>query len=223
MRHRPEQHRAVARVALKTVPQTTHSRFMAAADCSSFSGPRSLGRATVPERAEETVVTSVCGAVTGIMSVLHASPLKLQDRCGFEPRRLNPLAAAGIAGASTASGAAAGQYNCDQNPNQRWSERAAGDAVNFVNGKSSLCLGVAGGSTADAAEIGQYNCDPPNPNTNQAWRFKPLSAGFFQIVNGKSGKCIGVGGGSTANGASLMQFPCETSGAIDNQSWMYVD
>lgn len=129
----------------------------------------------------------------------------------------------GIAGASTASGAAAGQYNCDSNANQRWEERAAGGNVNLINKKSSLCLGVSGGSTADGAEIAQFSCDPASPANNQAWRLNSLGSGFFQLVNGKSGKCIGVSGGSTANGAAIMQFPCETNGTINNQSWTYVD
>jgi beta-glucanase (GH16 family) len=80
-------------------------------------------------------------------------------------------------------------------------------AVTVVAKHSGHCLDVRGGvaATNDGARIEQWSC---TGQPNQAWTFKEVGTGRYQIVAKHSGKCISLVGGGTANTTALEQATC---------------
>ena len=69
MRHRPEQQRAVGRIALNGAPHTTQARLVAESAVGLLGRTMPPGRGLAPGESEGSAVTDVCAAETGFMSV----------------------------------------------------------------------------------------------------------------------------------------------------------
>jgi len=76
------------------------------------------------------------------------------------------------------------------------------------------CADVSGRSTASGADVIQWNC---NGQTNQAWQFRHLGGGIYEITAAHSGLCLSVQAGSASNGADVLQETCNASAA---QRWL---
>lgn len=78
----------------------------------------------------------------------------------------------GVAGGSTAAGAAVVEWDCVGHPDQRWYWRTAGGTVNgwpvynLVNENSGQCLGISGGGTTQGTVAVQWPC---NGHPDQRW------------------------------------------------------
>src|SRR5262249_45074256 len=88
-----------------------------------------------------------------------------------------------------------------------------------------LCVDVNGQSTSDGAAIEQWTC---NGQTNQDFRFNPVSGGYGELQNENSGMDIVVLGASTAAGAPVIQYDQNgtTNGlwqpiALSHGSWQF--
>lgn len=118
-----------------------------------------------------------------------------------------------IAGASTASDAPLQQFDCNNQPNQRFRfNRISGNVYEIRPVHSSnKCLDVANASIANGAPVNQFTC---NGQANQRFRLlddsPPDVPGFSgsRIVAVHSNKCLDVAGASNANGAPVIQFTC---------------
>ncbi|WP_329201668.1 MULTISPECIES: RICIN domain-containing protein [unclassified Streptomyces] len=111
-----------------------------------------------------------------------------------------------VAGAGTANGAAAVQWDCLDAPNQQWklvATTAGYYTVAAVN--SGKCLSVSGASVQNNATVVQWDCVNA---TNQEWRLVQKDSGYFSIEARHSGKCLSVAGVSTQNDAALVQWDC---------------
>ena len=79
---------------------------------------------------------------------------------------------------------------------------------------SRLCVDVAGASASNNAVIDQWTC---GAQTNQEFRFNPVSGGYGELQNQNSGKDIVVQGASTTAGAGIIQY---TQNGTTNGLWL---
>ncbi|MDB4937588.1 MAG: hypothetical protein JWP87_4560 [Labilithrix sp.] len=88
-------------------------------------------------------------------------------------------------------------------------------AVTVVAKHSSQCLDVRGGpaATTDGARLEQWGC---SGELNQAFTFKDMGSGRYEMIAKHSGKCVSLVGGGLANGTQIQQAAC-TGGAA--QLW----
>jgi hypothetical protein len=109
---------------------------------------------------------------------------------------------------TTANGAGAIQYTCNDNNDQRWSlEKQADGKVWIRNLNSKKCLTVSG-STVNAAPVQQWPCAA---NSDQMWAVEQLTVGGKAVIrfrNAFSNQCMGVKGGSTTVATPIVQWPC---------------
>ena len=101
--------------------------------------------------------------------------------------------------------------------------RPAAAAASFPSGyqqlkvdNDGLCVDVFGGSTANDAAIDQWGCKSSG-QSNQAFRFNPVSGGYGELQNQNSGLDINVSGASTANLAPVIQW---TQDGAANALWL---
>ncbi|GAA3138160.1 lectin [Nonomuraea roseoviolacea subsp. carminata] len=113
-----------------------------------------------------------------------------------------------VAGASQTNGAQAQIWDCNGQPNQRWTSTSAGE-LRTSGGK---CLDVSGAGTADGAAVIIWDCNGQN---NQKWRLN--TDGTITAVG--ANKCLDVSGAGTANGTKVQIWACN-GGA--NQKWSRV-
>ena len=107
-------------------------------------------------------------------------------------------------GSSSANGAKADLYDCNNTAAQKWTVGSTGTLQ--ANG---TCLDVTGASTANGALVELWSC---NGGGNQVWQ----KGANNSLVNPASGKCLDDPGSSTANGTQLNIWTCN-GGA--NQQW----
>ena len=79
-----------------------------------------------------------------------------------------------------------------------------------------LCLDVSGASTANNAAIDQWGCKSSD-QSNQEFRFNPVSGGYGELQNENSGLDVNVDGASTANLAPVIQY---TQDGAANSLWL---
>ncbi|AEY85461.1 putative glycosyl hydrolase [Streptomyces hygroscopicus subsp. jinggangensis 5008] len=84
-----------------------------------------------------------------------------------------------------------------------------------VNANSGACLDAVDWGTANGTAVQQWTC---GTGANQAWQFRPVGDGFYQVVNRHNGKAWDVDGGSgaTADGARVHLWDYV---AGTNQQW----
>ncbi|QKW07516.1 RICIN domain-containing protein [Streptomyces sp. NA04227] len=119
-----------------------------------------------------------------------------------------------IPGGSVTDGAAAVQWTCGPQLNQRFTVADQGNGyVKLINLNSGRCLDVADASDADGAAVVQWAC---GNQTNQQWKLTETGDGYRQVISRSSGKCLDVSGNSSGDGAPLVQWTC---GGEANQQW----
>ncbi|TMR17344.1 DUF1080 domain-containing protein [Nonomuraea turkmeniaca] len=111
-----------------------------------------------------------------------------------------------VNGASQANGALAQIWDCNGQPNQRWTSTSAGELRVY----GTKCLDVNGAGTADGTAVIIWDCNGQN---NQKWRIN--ADGTITAVG--ANKCLDVNG--TANGTKARIWTC-TGGT--NQRWTRV-
>ena len=79
-----------------------------------------------------------------------------------------------------------------------------------------LCVDVAGASTANNAAIDQWGCKTSG-QSNQEFRFNPVSGGYGELQNQNSGLDVNVSGASTALQAPVLQW---TQDGGSNSLWL---
>ncbi|MFI7454366.1 ricin-type beta-trefoil lectin domain protein [Nonomuraea sp. NPDC049714] len=110
-----------------------------------------------------------------------------------------------VSGASQANGAQAQVWDCNGQPNQRWTATSAGE-LRVYGGK---CLDVNAAGTADGTAVIIWDCNGQN---NQKWRLN--ADGSITAIG--ANKCLDVNGTGTANGTKVHIWTCH-GGA--NQKW----
>ncbi|MEM9562989.1 MAG: RICIN domain-containing protein, partial [Actinomycetota bacterium] len=117
----------------------------------------------------------------------------------------------GVAGGSTASGAAIGQLPCDGSPSQTFTVTNLGGGYHRVQlAHSGKCVDIEGASTASLTPAIQWDC---HGGPNQQFTVQ-LGAGTTTLVPRHSGLCLDIEGAVRTSGAALIQYTC-TGG--DNQ------
>ncbi|GEM45470.1 hypothetical protein DC3_11050 [Deinococcus cellulosilyticus NBRC 106333 = KACC 11606] len=78
---------------------------------------------------------------------------------------------------------------------------------------SGKCLDVSGISQNNDANVVQWDCVDNNPNFNQDFKLKRVSAGgvYYQIIAQHSQKCLDVVGFSQQNGGRVAQWDCHAN------------
>ncbi|MCC8243043.1 ricin-type beta-trefoil lectin domain protein [Saccharothrix luteola] len=109
-----------------------------------------------------------------------------------------------ITGASQVNGALAEIWDCNGQPNQRFTATTAGELRLYGNTK---CLDVVGGGTANGTAVAIWDC---NRGANQ--RFTVDTDGSVRAV--RSAKCLDAAG--TANGTKTVIWDCNGGAA---QRW----
>ncbi|MET8867593.1 ricin-type beta-trefoil lectin domain protein [Nonomuraea sp. NPDC004580] len=107
--------------------------------------------------------------------------------------------------ASQANGAPVQIWDCNGQPNQRWTATPSGE-LQVYGGK---CLDVNGAGTADGTAVIIWDC---NGQTNQKWRLN--ADGTITAVG--ANKCLDVSGHGTANGSKVHIWTCHGG---TNQQW----
>jgi hypothetical protein len=119
-----------------------------------------------------------------------------------------------ILGASTADGAAAGQWGDTNNATQRWTV-TGGNTVQLVNRNSGKLLEIPSAQTADGVDAVQWG---PTGSATQSWN-AATSGGWWTFTNANSGKRLEIAGCSTADGAVAQQW---TGNGSTCQQWRLV-
>ena len=161
-----------------------------------------LNRITFPAltTSQIRVVAPNAGGGTG----WGLSELSAMSRPVFQFLNVNSSLLAGVAGASTASGALVQQASNDGATSNLWElEDAGGGYFELLNLSSHLVLGVQGASIAESAPVDQ---ETDTGAASQQWTFIDTGSGQFQIENRNSGLLLGVTNESQAAGAQIVQF-----------------
>jgi uncharacterized protein (DUF1800 family) len=109
-----------------------------------------------------------------------------------------------IRGTSLNDGAAANQWACVGEPNQRWSFEPLDDGYyHIVSRHSGKALEVAGASLRNNARIIQNSL---HDGAHQQFRFEPAGDGYYRLIARHSGRAVEVAGGSIDNDADVIQF-----------------
>lgn len=119
-----------------------------------------------------------------------------------------------VLGASTADGAAVGQWGDTNNATQRWTVSGT-STVKFTNRNSGKLLEIPNGSTTDGTDAVQWG---PTGSATQSWN-AATSGGWWTFANANSGDMLEIGGCSTADGAVAQQWP---SNGFTCQQWRLV-
>jgi galactose oxidase len=124
-----------------------------------------------------------------------------------------------IYGGSTAAGAAAIQWPCNQAKNEQWTVQLySANAFRILEQATGDCLVVSGGSLSAGVALVQEPC---TGTKSELWSFTPVattSGTSFQVVNANSGQCMSVSGNSSANADPITQWPCAT---VSNFLWNF--
>jgi galactose oxidase len=121
-----------------------------------------------------------------------------------------------INGGSTAAGAAAIQWPCNQSANEQWTVQpySTTGAFRIIEQQTGDCLVVSGASKSAGAAIVQEPC---TGSTSELWTFPAVGASF-QIVNQNSGQCASVSANLLTAGDGIIQWPCAT---VTNFLWTF--
>jgi hypothetical protein len=119
-----------------------------------------------------------------------------------------------VLGASTADGAAVGQWGDTNNATQRWTV-TGGNTVQLVNRNSGKLLEIPSAQTADGVDAVQWG---PTGSATQSWT-AATSGGWWTFANANSGKLLEITGCSTTDGAVAQQW---TSNGAACQQWRLV-
>jgi hypothetical protein len=92
--------------------------------------------------------------------------------------------------------------------NQIWCRTGPLDQMRYQNLESGLCLEQSG------RKVQQNSC---TSTSNQMWRRREVSAGWYWIQNIGSGQCLDIEGGNTSAGAPVIAFDCKITW---NQFWL---
>ena len=118
-------------------------------------------------------------------------------------------------GTSLNDGAAANQWACVGEPNQRWSLEPLDDGYyRIVSSHSSKALEVADASLRNNARIIQNSL---HDGANQQFRVEPAGDGYYRLIARHSGKAVEVAGGSIDNDADVVQFGVRD---VTHQQWL---
>jgi galactose oxidase len=124
-----------------------------------------------------------------------------------------------IYGGSTAAGAAAIQWPCNQAKNEQWTVQLySANAFRIIEQATGDCLVVPGASLNAGVELVQEPCTGVK---SELWSFTPVTTTTgtsFQVVNANSGQCMSVSGNSSANADAITQWPCAT---VSNFLWNF--
>ncbi|MEJ2045943.1 MAG: RICIN domain-containing protein [Reinekea sp.] len=82
---------------------------------------------------------------------------------------------------------------------------------------SNRCADVSGWGTKDGVKVQLWDCAG---STNQTWKTKTTSGGYYNLVAQHSDKCLDVSGYSTSKGSAVKQWKCKHS---HNQEWLPID
>ena len=109
-----------------------------------------------------------------------------------------------LASGSTADGALAIIFGCNNNGSQQFKLRPYNGAFQVVAGHSGKCLVVSGASMNNGALVVQAAC---NGATSGLWTTRTSGSGF-QLVASHSGRCMEVQNSNTASGTRIVQGGC---------------
>jgi hypothetical protein len=119
-----------------------------------------------------------------------------------------------VLNASTADGAAVGQWGDTNNATQRWTV-TGGNTVQLVNRNSGKLLEIPSAQTADGVDAVQWG---PTGSSTQSWT-AATSGGWWTFANANSGKLLEISGCSTTDGAIAQQW---TANGAACQQWRLV-
>lgn len=126
----------------------------------------------------------------------------------------------GVAGGSTADGAAIVGSAEDASLDQVWTLQSAGGGYyNLINAKSGKALDDTNGSAQNGNPMQQYTISGTG-NSNQQWQIVSLGNGYYNIVNRTSGLVLDLASGNTDDGTTIQQW--SGGGSNPNQSWQFI-
>lgn len=109
-----------------------------------------------------------------------------------------------VVSASTADGAAIGQWGPTGSAAQVWQiPSAASGSFNLVNKNSAKLLEVPGASSTDGVDVVQWG---PTANSTQRWNLAPNADGYWTVTNANSNKLLEIDACSTTDGAVAQQW-----------------
>ena len=102
-------------------------------------------------------------------------------------------------------------WECNGDPDQRWSMTPTGELVDAIGG---VCLDAAGYDGRQGANVDVYRCERL---ADQRWTMVPRGGGSFELRNQKSGLCLDVQGRNGARGDNVLLWACD--GGADQRWW----
>ncbi|MAM89255.1 MAG: pectate lyase [unclassified Hahellaceae] len=121
-----------------------------------------------------------------------------------------------VAGASSADGADAIQWDYSGARNQHFKVENLGNGYYTIHAMhSGKSLDVFEFSTAAGGDIRQWSS---TGNYNQQWQIKPAGNGYYTVVSRHSGLALDVWGWDKTAGADVRQWPLIDG---DNQKWYF--
>lgn len=165
------------------------------------------------------VVTSAVVAVSALVATFStAYAVTIDPNAWYQVVSRHSGLALGIAGSSTADGAALVQTARGSQASQQFQFVSSGNGYYRMRVRhSGKVLDVFNFSTADGANIVQWS---DLNGTNQQWSAVDTGSGYVKLVNRNSRKALDVWEWSTADGARISQYT-DTGGA--NQQWQLVN
>jgi Ricin-type beta-trefoil lectin domain len=187
-----------------------------------------------PPRGSRRVAVGFATALAAAISLMavNAAPA-LAANINYPAQEVNDNSnlCMGIAGGSSANGAAVVQFACELHNDQAWKlPWAPGSSINNLTGWTGLvtnfgaanrCLGTLNGGTSNSTKVVSKACN--TANTDEIWTTVNATnfgyAGGWVLENGKTGnqRCLGVPGGSTAGSVQLVIYDC--NGHPDQVWW----
>ncbi|MFB7591238.1 RICIN domain-containing protein [Streptomyces sp. NPDC056169] len=120
-----------------------------------------------------------------------------------------------IYGQAPPQGAPAVLWDCNGNPDQRWTHVAAGEGYVKLANDNNGCIDIPNSSREWGVQAIQWTC---HNGHNQQWRVEPLADSSFRLRNRVSGLCLDASGYGGSNGTPLIQWECNGG---NNQRWAF--
>ncbi|MFD8973386.1 MULTISPECIES: RICIN domain-containing protein [Streptomyces] len=168
---------------------------------------RSLGR----------ISAAAAGLAALVGTLVAGAPSASAQPNGSEyPSVSNPDKCLATNGQVAQLGAPAILWECNYNPDQRWTFIAAGEGYDYLRNDLGYCLDIPFSSMDRGVQAIQWDC---NNGHNQQWKVEYRPDSQFRLRNRVSGLCLDIeGNNSGTNGARLIQWDCHNG---DNQLWAF--
>jgi len=174
--------------------------------------PKSLiARASATLRTCRVLTPCLLGLLAAVFLLLHTPVTQAEVvRTGYTSIvAANSAQCLDINGSSTAAGAAAIQWPCNNGANQEWTVQLYSPGLFRIVTQHTLDCLVVSSATAGAPLVQE----PCSGVATELWSL-PAVGSAFQLVNSSTGQCASINGASTASAAKIVQEPCSATASF---------